>query len=169
MLLGFENAEAYVTRDMRIGANCDGHAGLEEALEQARGGVVVGQPFAKRRGRQLDAAIRVVCARGHFVPKAFDVRGCRPSILRKAHRQVGVGHRIEGERTFARGTPRIDVRTPHTVRAEFFPNVHVFRMIDPARGEAGLIGGINALAARRSACGRSRCRLRLQSNARCQA
>lgn len=152
MLLGFENAEAYVTRDMRIGANCDGNAGFEEALEQARGGVVVGQPFAKRRGRQLDAAIRVVRARGHFVPKAFDVRGRRPSILRKAHRQVGVGHRIEGEGAFARGTPRIDVRTPHAACAEFFPNVHVFRIIDPARGEAGLIGGINALAAAFARC-----------------
>ena len=65
-----------------------------------------------------------------------------------------MGHRIEGERTFARGTPRIDVRTPHTVRAEFFPNVHVFRIIDPAGGEAGRIGGINALAAAFARCDR---------------
>lgn len=86
MLLGFENAEAYVTRDMRIGANCDGNAGFEEALEQARGGVVVGQPFAKRRGRELDAAIRVVRA-GFFVTvqtpqPAGDVGGERNSSSR---------------------------------------------------------------------------------------
>ena len=141
-------------------------AGFEEAFKQARGGVVVGQPFAKRRGRQPDAAIRVVCARGHFVPKAFDARGCRPSILRKAHRQIGVGHRIEG-RGLSHAAPRIDVRTPHAARAEFFPNVHVFRIIDPAR-RRGRAHRQDQCARSRVRLRRSKCRPHLQSNARCR-